>query len=144
MRRSRTPGSFVSLKVTHRASIWVCSGSWMASLIGFLQMATTHRSVYLGGGQVRVSQQVLDGAQVGTAFEEMCGERGCDGGGEGRQALGDDPSNATCVHGTAPLPHPKRLPGVGSGELGAAPREVVGQRLPRRPAQRHHPLLVAL
>ena len=47
---------------------------WMGLLIALLEFLKTAVGVHLRGGQTGVSEQLLDGIEVGTMVEQMRGE----------------------------------------------------------------------
>ena len=58
----------------------LCSGSTvlcpgMGLFVYFLQFINREMGIDLGSGQTAVSEQFLDGAQIGSVIQEMSGER---------------------------------------------------------------------
>lgn len=51
------------------------AGAGVGVAVFLLNVGTVHVGVYLGSGNVRVTQKLLDNAQVGTTFQQMRGER---------------------------------------------------------------------
>src|SRR4051812_2712111 len=107
--------------------------------------------VELGGGEVGVAEHLLDRAKVGSAFQQVRGERvpqqvGMDAlgleAGPGRERTQDQESPRARQGPAAGVE--EELRPVTPVEVGTSAREVSAQRLGSLPADRDDPLLVAL
>src|SRR6056297_2266232 len=125
MRRSLRPWSPCALYSSHigPTSMVSLSGTRVTPLIGGPQVVSGDGSVNLGGGQINVTQQLLDGPQVCTALEEMGGERMSQGVGEAGHAVTEHAPHPPGVERAAPDAHEETPPGGLTGECRPTSRE---------------------
>jgi len=100
-------------------------------------------SVYLSGAQLSMSEQILNGAQIGPTFQQVGGERMPHRVREGAHPGGDNSADPSGIERPAAYADPQVVACVVAGKLITAVSQIGVDRHPRLVPDGHVPFLVS-